>query len=195
MLQLGRLLDLRIHWHCLKSVRIRSFSDLYFPVFGLNTEIYCVNPYIQSKSGIIRTRKTSAFGHFSRRLKAFDNFKSKQKIGWSSIFWYVKVYIFRKCIQYTIHWDKTQMLRMFPLDKTNSTKNTLFFLSEASIHHSFTFNLGLLYEMKLKVRLSKTVCGIFHWSCYKIASRIGGWAGLSVFCDFRFSIEVSYAAL
>lgn len=28
--------------HRLKSVRVRSFSDLYFPVFGLNTENYRV---------------------------------------------------------------------------------------------------------------------------------------------------------
>ena len=27
--------------HCLKSVRSWSFSGLYFPAFGLNTEIYC----------------------------------------------------------------------------------------------------------------------------------------------------------
>ena len=29
--------------HCVKSVTIRSFSGLYFPAFGLNTEIYGVN--------------------------------------------------------------------------------------------------------------------------------------------------------
>ena len=28
--------------HCVKSVRIRSFSGLYFPTFGLNTERYFV---------------------------------------------------------------------------------------------------------------------------------------------------------
>ena len=28
---------LKIHDHCVKSVRIRSFSGLYFPAFGLNT--------------------------------------------------------------------------------------------------------------------------------------------------------------
>ena len=78
------------------------------------------------------------------------------------------------------------MLRMFPLDKTNSTKNTFFFLSEASIHHSFTFNLGLLYEIKLKVRLSETVCGIFHWDCYIITSRIGGERGSAFFAIFVF---------
>ena len=33
----------RVSQHCLKSVQIRSFSDPYFPVFGLNTDIYGVN--------------------------------------------------------------------------------------------------------------------------------------------------------
>ena len=37
--------------HCVKSVRIRSYSGPYFPVFGLNTE-----RYISSEWGKIRTR-------------------------------------------------------------------------------------------------------------------------------------------
>ena len=41
------------------------FSDPYFPVFGLNTEIYSVNLRIQSKYRKIRTRKNSIFEHFS----------------------------------------------------------------------------------------------------------------------------------
>ena len=56
-------------------------------------------------------------------LNAFDDFKNKQKSVWSYVFWYVKVCIFWKCIQYTIHWDKTQMLKKFPSDKMKSTKN------------------------------------------------------------------------
>ena len=32
---------------------------------------------------------------------------------WSNVFWNLKVGIFWKCIQYTIHWDKTQMLKNF----------------------------------------------------------------------------------
>ena len=44
----------------------------------------------------------------------------------------------------------------------NGTKNTLFFHSRASTHHSFTFNLQFLYALKHKVHLPKTVCGIFH---------------------------------
>ena len=39
---------------------------LYFPVFGLNTEIYAANLRIQSEYGKIRTRKKPVFGHFSR---------------------------------------------------------------------------------------------------------------------------------
>ena len=35
--------------------------------------------------------------------------KSSNKSVWSNGFWYVKVYIFWKFIQYSIHWDKAQM--------------------------------------------------------------------------------------
>ena len=52
------------------------------------------------------------------------------------------------------------MLSKFPSIKTNRTKNALFLLSQAPTHHSFTFNLSFLFEVKHKVRLSKTVCGI-----------------------------------
>ena len=89
-------------------------------------------------------------------LKAFD--------GFCNVFWYIKVCIFWKCIQYTMHWDKTQMLKKkIPSDKINGTKNALFFLSRTPIHHSFTFNLWLLYELKHKIHLSRTVCEIFHF--------------------------------
>ena len=40
-------------------------SGPYFPVFGLNTEIYEVNFRIQSEYGKMRTRKNSVFWHFS----------------------------------------------------------------------------------------------------------------------------------
>ena len=44
--------------HCVKSVRIRSYSDPYFPVFGLNTERYSVSLRIQSEWEKTRTRIT-----------------------------------------------------------------------------------------------------------------------------------------
>ena len=61
-----------------------------------------------------------------------------------------------------MHLDKTQMLDKFPLDKINVTKNAVFFLLRAPAHPSFTFNSWFFYELKRKVRLSKSVC-IFHF--------------------------------
>ena len=52
---------------------------------------------------------------------------------------------------------------MLKKNKTKGTKNALSFLWRAPDHHSFTFNLRFLYELKHNVRLSKTVCGIFHF--------------------------------
>ena len=42
----------------IKSVYIRGFSGLYFPSFGLNTEICSVNLSFQSKHVKMRPRKT-----------------------------------------------------------------------------------------------------------------------------------------
>ena len=44
--------------HCVKSVRIGSYSGPYFPSFGLNTDRYSVSLRIQSECVKIRTRKT-----------------------------------------------------------------------------------------------------------------------------------------
>ena len=46
-------------------------------------------------------------------LKIFDDFKNKQNSVWINVSWYVKLCIFWNCIQYTIQWDKTQMLKNF----------------------------------------------------------------------------------
>ena len=101
--------------------------------------------------------------NFKDKLKTFKDFKNKQKSVWSNVFWFVKVCIFWKCFQHTIDWDKREILKKFRLDKINGAKNTLLFLSRAPTHHSFTFNLRFLYDLKHKVRLSKTVCGIFDF--------------------------------
>ena len=55
------------------------------------------------------------------------------------------------------------MLKKISSDKINGSKNALYFLSRDSTHHSFTFNLQFLYELKRKVHLSKTVSEIFHY--------------------------------
>ena len=44
--------------HYVKSVRIRSYSDPYFPAFGMNTQIYEESLRIQYESGKVQTRIT-----------------------------------------------------------------------------------------------------------------------------------------
>lgn len=43
--------------HYVKIVYVPGFSEIYFPAFGLNKEIYIVNLSIQSKCGETQTRK------------------------------------------------------------------------------------------------------------------------------------------
>ena len=50
--------------HCVKSVRIRSYSGPYFPAFERNTERYGVCLHIQLECGKIRTRRTPNTGTF-----------------------------------------------------------------------------------------------------------------------------------
>ena len=54
------------------------------------------------------------------------------------------------------------MLKKFPSKKINVTKNALSFLLRAPAHHSFNFNLLFICELKHKVHLSISVCGISH---------------------------------
>ena len=49
----GEKISVLHSFHCVKSVRIRGYSGLHFPAFGLNTERYGV-----SECGKIRTRIT-----------------------------------------------------------------------------------------------------------------------------------------
>ena len=55
------------------------------------------------------------------------------------------------------------MLKKFPSDKINGTKNAVIFYLRAPNHHNFTFNLQFLYDLKHKVCLSKNVCEIFDF--------------------------------
>ena len=55
------------------------------------------------------------------------------------------------------------MLKKFLWDKINGTKNVFFVLLLAPAHHSFTSTLRILHELKRKIRLSKTVSGIFYF--------------------------------
>ena len=66
----------------------------------------------------------------------------------------IQKYVYSESM-FKIHCDKTEMLQKFPLDKI-SLQNM------PSLFHE-PKNLWFLYELKHKVRLSKTVCGLFHF--------------------------------
>ena len=106
-------------------------------------------------------------------LKAFNNFKNKQHKCMKNVFWYGTVCIFWNCIQQTIHWDETQILKKVPSDKINSTDvPSFFFFASSKIYHIFTFNLRLLYELNHRIRLCKTVCGIFYFRFHLIFIKV-----------------------
>ena len=93
--------------------------------------------------------------------KAAHDFKNKLKSVWSNVFWYLKLYIFWKCIQYTINWDKTQMLKKLPSDKINSTKNALFFLLRAPTHYNLLLICDSYMSWSTKFFFLKLCVGFF----------------------------------
>ena len=104
--------------------------------------------------------------HFSRKVFKYT---LKALSVWSNIFCYVKICIFWKSIQCTVHWDKTQMFKNFFRQNKQYKKCPLF--SFASSNASlFTFNLWFSYSymilmwfLKHKEYLSKKICGVSHF--------------------------------
>ena len=83
-LEILEVKHLKLALHCAKSVLIRSFSGLHFPVFGLNTERYEVFLLIQPECRKILTRKTlntDFLRNFSYSL-FLEIFKKLVKIPW-----------------------------------------------------------------------------------------------------------------
>ena len=65
-----------------------------------------------------------------------------------------------KFIQYTIHWDKTQILKKIALDKMLQKMHSF-----SSVSSNSSFLLLICYSFK--VNLSKSVCDIFQlWFCF-----------------------------
>ena len=60
----------------------------------------------------------------------------------SNVFWYVKVCIFWKCIQYTILWDQTQMLNK------KYKKCLLFSFANSNSSHYFWFAVVIWAEVQ-----------------------------------------------
>ena len=78
--------------HCVKSVRIRSFSGPYFPAFGMNVERYSVSLRIQSECGKMRTRKAPNTDTFHavqiEKMLTAINFLANQIPSHTSLQWY-----------------------------------------------------------------------------------------------------------
>ena len=70
------------------------------------------------------------------------------------MFFDMKKYLYSENSFNTLYIGIRQNVKKFLSDKIN-------FASSNSSH--FTFNSRFLYELKLKVRHSKTMCGIFHF--------------------------------
>ena len=62
-------------FHCVKSVRVRSFSGPYFLAFGLNTEIYSARMgggnTDQNNSEYVRSLVTNKIEHFPQLFAVF----------------------------------------------------------------------------------------------------------------------------
>ena len=100
-------------------------------------------------------------------MKAFDNFKNKQESVWSNVFDILK-YIYSESVFNALYIEiKHNCYKKFlQTKKKNGVTKALFFhfLSFwAPTYHSVTLNLLFLYELKHKVLLSKTMCGIFDF--------------------------------
>ena len=99
--------------------------------------------------------------------------ETSRKSVWSSVFWYVKVCIFWICIQYTIHWDKTQILKKLLTDKINEKKCPLFFFFELQlmavlllIYHPYMSWNKRFFSLKLCVGISISIPFHFCESLY-----------------------------
>ena len=84
-------------------------------------------------------------------LMAFDNF----------VMWNVKVKYILKV--YSVHYTSRKNTDAKNISFGQNKRVQICPLFLPSTHHSFTFNLGVLYDRKHKVRLSKTVYGIFYF--------------------------------
>ena len=89
--------------------------------------------------------------------------KAGKKSVWSNILLICKrLYILKG---YSIHYTLRQNanVKKLPFGQNKRYRKSLFFLSRAPFHHSFTFDLRFLYELKRKVSLTLCVGLIFHF--------------------------------
>ena len=77
---------------------------------------------------VLRNTENNFQINFKDTLKVFHDFKNEQKV-YKVMFFDIWKYIYSESLF-------TQILKKFPLDKKNVTKDVLFFLSQIPTHHS-----------------------------------------------------------
>ena len=96
-------------------------------------------------------------------LKAFNDFKNKQQKWMKKYFLMCKsIYILKV---YSIHYT-LRLNTNVSFGQNRRYKKSLFFLLQAPTHHSFTFNLRFLYDLKHKVSFSKTYSKLYSRTKY-----------------------------
>ena len=108
----------RKHFHCVKSVHIRSYSGLYFLAFGLNTERYSVSLPIRYKYGKIRTRITPNTDTFyavfntSALQETLKHFSMGWGSRWISQNWFYD-YLYKLCLYFVRLLNKSVKVKLF----------------------------------------------------------------------------------
>ena len=88
--------------------------------------------------------------------------KTTNKSVWSNVFWYVKVCIFWKCIQYIMHWDGTQILKILLWIKWTLQKMLSFFFREFQLITVLLLICDTYMNWNTSF-VSLKLCGIFHF--------------------------------
>ena len=148
--------------------KYHKYHSLLLYIFLSHTRTICITyPYPYR---ILITHQYHLRIH--RRLSTI--LKTSNKNVWSSVFWYVKVYMFWKFIQYTIHWDKIQRLKKFPSDKINVTKM-----------HSFLF-----CELQLITVLLLICNSYMSWNTRFVSLKLCVW--FSIFHSVSFLLKIIF---
>ena len=92
-----------------------------------------------SYSKLFRTSLSMFLNNLRIHWRLSTVLKTSNKGVWSNVFWYVKVFIFWKCIQHTIHWDKTQMLKRILFEQNKRYKKGPLFSFPSSNSSEFYF--------------------------------------------------------
>ena len=75
----------------------------------------------------------------------------------------MKKYVYSESVPNTLYTELRCKSNTISSRQNKRYKNALFFLSRATTHHSLSFNLRFLYELKHKVRVTKSMGGVFHF--------------------------------